>query len=86
MKVMAWNARGIARLTFQRNLSQAVKDHYLALVLISETRVSKENALMICDNLPFSSTELDQLVTLEVSKYCGIRESSRLTQSGKKVV
>lgn len=47
MKILAWNARGIPRPAFRRNVA-----------IISETRISKDNTLKICKNLPFNAAEM----------------------------
>lgn len=64
MKILAWNARGIARPAFRRNLSQLTIDHDPDLVIISETRISMENTLKICDTLPFNAAEMVEPVGL----------------------
>ena len=64
MKILAWNARGIARPAFRRNLSQLTKDHDPDLVIISETRIAKENTLKICENLPYNAAEIVEPIGL----------------------
>ena len=57
MSILLWNARGVARQGFRRNIRQLIKDHDPMIVIITESRVSRENIKEIASSLPFNSFE-----------------------------
>lgn len=57
MSVLLWNARGVSRKWFKRNIKQLLKDHTPDIVVITETRVSKSNAEELVESLPYNSFE-----------------------------
>ncbi|XP_021726677.1 uncharacterized protein LOC110693833 [Chenopodium quinoa] len=58
MSILLWNARGLARDGFRRNIHHLIQDHYPEIVILTETKVSKSNCEDIIDNLPFNSFEV----------------------------
>uniref|UniRef100_A0A803MTC7 Uncharacterized protein n=1 Tax=Chenopodium quinoa TaxID=63459 RepID=A0A803MTC7_CHEQI len=58
MSILMWNARGIARRGFKRNIRQLLLDHNLEIVVLNETNVQKSGVEEIIDNLSFNSFEV----------------------------
>ncbi|KNA03556.1 hypothetical protein SOVF_208000, partial [Spinacia oleracea] len=53
MSVLYWNARGIARSSFSRNISLLIQQHQPYMIVISELRVSRANTEVIVCKLPY---------------------------------
>ncbi|XP_074282922.1 uncharacterized protein LOC141607470 [Silene latifolia] len=58
MKIIFWNCRGIARPSFKPHLSYLNNAHKADIIILSETRVSGQNAIGIMQNLPFDSFDI----------------------------
>ncbi|XP_057251664.1 uncharacterized protein LOC130591770 [Beta vulgaris subsp. vulgaris] len=66
MSILLWNARGVARQGFRRNIRQLIRDHDPMIIIITETRVARDNIEEIISSLPFNSFE-----TVEPQGYSG---------------
>ena len=66
MSILLWNARGVARPGFRRNINQLIRDHDPMIVIITETKVARPNIEGIAESLPFNSYE-----TVEPVGYTG---------------
>uniref|UniRef100_A0A803LZN6 Uncharacterized protein n=1 Tax=Chenopodium quinoa TaxID=63459 RepID=A0A803LZN6_CHEQI len=58
MSILLWNARGISRDGFKRNIRHLIKDHHPKIVILTETKVSKSSCEDIIDTFPFNSFEV----------------------------
>lgn len=58
MSVLLWNAKGIAREGFKRNIRQLIKDHKPEIIILTEIKVSRSNCEELIESLPFNSFEV----------------------------
>lgn len=57
MSILLWNARGVAREGFRRNINQLIRDHDPMMIIITETKVGRQLIEGIAGTLPFNSFE-----------------------------
>ena len=66
MNIIVWNCRGALKPNFQRYVSELVRNHNLAILVVMETRVGGDRAREITDRLPF-----DGAIHAETIGYAG---------------
>lgn len=72
MNMMIWNCRGALSPTFRNNVSELVRVHSPAIMIITKTKVNGDRAKKIADRLPLDGVILQtHLGLLVVSRFFG---------------
>ena len=72
MNMMIWNCRGALSPTFRNNVSELVRVHSPAIMIITKTKVNGDKAKKIADRLPLDGVILQtHLGLLVVSRFFG---------------
>ena len=66
MNIIVWNCRGALKPNFQRYVSELVRIHNPAILVVMETRVGEDRPKDITDRLPF-----DGAIHVETIGYAG---------------
>ncbi|XP_056697347.1 uncharacterized protein [Spinacia oleracea] len=66
MTILYWNARGMGRISFLRNINLLIQQHQPNVIVISETRISRTNTQEIVNKLTY-----DEWMMVEPARYAG---------------
>lgn len=53
MNILVWNCRGASKPSFLKHISELVRIHNPAILIVMETRIGGEKAKEIIDRMPF---------------------------------
>lgn len=55
--ILLWNARGIGRKGFRRNINQIIREHNPSIIILTETRAQRDGVKKSMEGLPYDSFE-----------------------------